>query len=101
MLRDQAGTNEVDGIHAPSTQSIGRPGSGALISVTMEDGAVVVRPIGRLDADTVTTLTELMASARAAGSVATLDVSGVDPRDRRQADELVGAIDQVTPVSVV
>jgi hypothetical protein len=69
-------------------------GTSALITVTMEGPAIRIRPVGRLDDETATTITELVACARAAGTSAELDVTGLDPRDRGAAAALV------TPASV-
>lgn len=90
--------NEVDAIKAAAGHT--HDHGTTLINVTMEDTSVVIRPVGRLDPDTIATVSELLASAHAAGTVAVLDVSGVDHRDRRLADELLAASGQVTPASV-
>ena len=88
--------NEGDTIKAPRMNTYEH----GAINVTMEDGAVVIRPVGRLDADTVATVTQLLDSAHAAGTVAVLDARGVDPRDRHLADDLLATAGQVTPASV-
>ena len=93
-----SGRNELERIGGRARQE--RVESTALINVTMEDAAVVVRPVGRLDPDTMATVSELLASAAAAGTAAVLDVTGVDPRDRARADELLAAIPPVTRATV-
>ncbi len=72
----------------------GKGKDGVVITVTMEGPAIRIRPVGRLDAETATTIAELLACARAAGTTAELDVTGLDPRDRGAAAALV------TPASV-
>jgi hypothetical protein len=90
--------NEGDAIKAPTIHT--HEHGATLINVTMEGAAVVVRPVGRLDAETVATITQLLDSARAAGTVAVLHVDAVDPRDRLVAQDLLAASGQITPASV-
>lgn len=78
-----------------TTDSHGRT-EGALINVTMEGDAIHIRPVGRVDTATMTTIRELLASAAATGTTAVVDVRDVDRRDRAQ----VAALGGVRPASV-
>jgi hypothetical protein len=66
-----------------------------LIHVSMEGAEIRIRPVGRLDAELMATIAELLASARAAGTEPVLDVRDLDPGDRAR----VGTLGQVTPAS--
>lgn len=91
--------NEVDAIDAATSPA--HDPTSPHIQVTMQDDAtVVVRPVGRLDADAVATVRQLVASAEQAGTVAVLDVSAVDRRDHRLATELLASVQPLSAASV-
>jgi len=82
--------SEVDAIDAAASHA--HDTASTHITVTMQDDAtVVVRPVGRLDADAVATVHRLLDSAAHAGTVAVLDVSAVDRRDHELAAELLAS----------
>ena len=53
-----------------------------MIHVTMEGAEIRIRPVGRLDAEMMTTIAELLDSARTAGTEPVLDVRDLEPGDR-------------------
>ena len=88
-----AASNDQD--QGPTTHSSERT-EGALINVTMEGAVIHIRPVGRVDADMVATIAELLVSARAAGTEPVLDLGGLDPTDR----DAWRALGEVIPTSV-
>ena len=95
QVQDRRGHGHGTAHGGDETTQAGEWEDGALITVTMEGATIRIRPVGRLDADTAATISELLACARAAGTPAELDVTGLDRRDRaRRRPPLV------TPASV-
>ncbi len=89
-----AASNDQD--QGPTTTHSSERTEGALINVTMEGAVIHIRPVGRVDAEMVATIAELLASARAAGTEPVLDLGGLDPTDR----DAWRALGQVIPTSV-
>ena len=53
------------------------PGGEPAIWVSMDDGRIVLRPVGVLDRTAIDTLLQLVAGARAAGATAVVDIDQV------------------------
>ena len=50
----------------------------SVINVSMEQGRVVLRPVGQLDEEVIDTVLSLVAGARAAGAIAVVDLDHLD-----------------------
>ena len=57
------------------------------ITVHMNRGRVVLRPVGRLDGELIDTVLGLVRSARDAGVVAEVDLEGIEPGERASRAE--------------
>jgi hypothetical protein len=63
------------------------------IKVLMDRDRVVVRPVGRLDRDSIETLLGLVGCAREAGVIAVVDLDAIEPGDLAGSDVLARLVD--------
>jgi hypothetical protein len=87
MLRAMRTAERQDESRRPTGQPAGDP----VISVSMDEDTVVLRPAGRLDRDLIDTLMGLLAGARLAGTVAVVDLRAVEQGELAR-EELLRAI---------